>query len=93
MKPRDSQTTIVRILYFARLREALGRSGEELVLPAGAAMVGNLTAFLAARGGAWTAELAAGKAVRVAVNQDMADDGTALKDGDEVAYFPPVTGG
>lgn len=93
MKPKDSQTAIVRILYFARLREALGRSGEELVLPAGVSTVGELTKFLAARGDAWAIELAAGKAVRVAVNQDVADPGTVIGDSDEIAFFPPVTGG
>ena len=42
---------------------------------------------------AWERELAPGKPVRIAVNQDMADADTPVKTGDEVAYFPPVTGG
>jgi len=46
-----------------------------------------------ARGGAWATALAQGKAVRVAVNQEMAEPSTPLKAGDEVAFFPPVTGG
>ena len=48
---------------------------------------------LRGRGGAWASELAAGRAVRVAVNQEMTDIAAALRDGDEVALFPPVTGG
>jgi len=52
-----------------------------------------LRAHLRSRGGAWEAELAAEKPVRAAVNQDMAQADTVLADGDEVAFFPPVTGG
>jgi molybdopterin synthase sulfur carrier subunit len=49
--------------------------------------------WLRARGGAWERELAAGRPVRAAVNQDMATPATPVRDGDEVAFFPPVTGG
>ena len=52
-----------------------------------------LLAWLRARGGAWASELAPGRAVRVAVNYDMARADTPVKPGDEVALFPPVTGG
>lgn len=83
----------VRLLYFARLREALGTGYEEAALPEGIADVAALTAWLRARGGAWATELAPGRAYRVAVNQDMATAGTRLADGAEVAIFPPVTGG
>lgn len=82
----------VKILYFASLREALGRSTEQLPLPPDVASVGALHAHLAARGGAWEA-LGRVKNLRVAVNQKMADMGAAVRDGDEVAFFPPVTGG
>lgn len=84
---------MVTLRYFARLREALGVSSEQVELPAGVADVSGLTHWLRARGGAWEVELAPGRAYRVAVNQDMADGGTPVKDGDEVAIFPPVTGG
>lgn len=93
MKLSETQTTTVRILYFARLRETLGKGEEELVLPEGIATVGALGGFLRQRGGAWATELGTGKAVRVAVNQDMAGPETAVKGGDEIAFFPPVTGG
>ncbi len=93
MKPNETQTATVRVLYFARLREALGKGEEELVLPEGVDTVGALAGFLRSRGGAWATELGAGKAVRVAVNQDMAAAETRISGGEEIAFFPPVTGG
>ena len=83
----------VTVLYFARLREALGASSEQVRLAAGRHTVASLLAQLRGRGGRWEAELAADKPVRAAVNQDMARNDTALSDADEVAFFPPVTGG
>ncbi|WP_293760932.1 molybdopterin converting factor subunit 1 [uncultured Aquitalea sp.] len=79
------------LLYFARLREAFGQSGEKLDTEA--ATVEELLVELRLRGGAWAEELAAGKVFRVAVNQDIAVPATTLSNGDEVAIFPPVTGG
>jgi molybdopterin synthase sulfur carrier subunit len=93
MKPRDSQTSVVRIRYFARLREVLGSTEEELVIPAGVHTVGDLAQFLRSRGGAWAAELAVGRPVLVAVNEDMAAADTPIGKGDTVAFMPPVTGG
>jgi molybdopterin synthase sulfur carrier subunit len=83
----------VKVLYFASLREKLGTGAEELDLPAGVASVDALRAHLRARGGAWAEALAEGRLLRAAVNQDMADGAAAVKAGDEVAFFPPVTGG
>lgn len=83
----------VRILYFASIREKLGRDAEELDLPAGVATIAALRSHLWTRGGAWADVLAEGKLLRAAVNQDMAQPGAAIKAGDEVAFFPPVTGG
>jgi molybdopterin synthase sulfur carrier subunit len=83
----------VRVLYFARLKEALGRDMEQFPLPQDVTTVAALRAHLQGRGGAWASELAPGKAVRVAVNQDMATGDTPIRAGDEVAFFPPVTGG
>ena len=83
----------VKILFFAALREQLGSSAEEIELPSGVATVAALRSHLIARGGAWQSALAEGKLVRMAVNQDMAKPSAALKAGDEVAFFPPVTGG
>jgi molybdopterin synthase sulfur carrier subunit len=83
---------MLKVLYFAGLREALGQSSEQLALPEQVASVGQLHAHLVARGGDWEA-LAKTKNLRIAVNQKMAGMGDAVKDGDEIAFFPPVTGG
>ncbi len=84
---------MITLLYFARLREALGTGREELALPAGIGTLGALRAHLAQRGEAWAKEMAEVRNLRAAVNQDIATADTAIKDGDEVAFFPPVTGG
>ena len=83
---------MIKILYFASLREKFGTSGESLELPSGVSDVGGVLATLAARGGEW-ASLASVKNLKSAVNQDMARHDTPVTDGDEVAFFPPVTGG
>ena len=84
---------MIRLLYFARLREALGTAAEEFVPVPGVADVGSLRAHLVARGGAWTDQFAPGRNLRAAVNQALATPRTVIADGDEVAFFPPVTGG
>ncbi len=83
----------IRLLYFARLREVLGLDRETLVLDAAAPTLADLLDTLRARGGVWREELAAGRNFRMAVNQDVAAPETILSEGDEVAIFPPVTGG
>ena len=93
MKPDDTRIATVDILYFARLRETFGRDRERIELPVDVRDVAALTGWLRSRGDAWERELAAGRSVRVAVNQDMAEASTPVRDGDEVAFFPPVTGG
>ena len=83
----------VKILYLASLREQLGKPGEDLEISPATSTVAGLRALLMARGGIWQAALAQGKALRVAVNQEMAQPTTAVNPGDEIAFFPPVTGG
>lgn len=87
----------VTVLYFASLREQLGTGSEEVELPDGASTLAQLRVHLHARGGAWQTVLGEARNVRVAVNQDMlprADVQSAtIKAGDEIAFFPPVTGG
>lgn len=83
----------VEVLYFARLREAFGCDRESIELPGSVGTVAELTACLRSRGEVWAKELAAGKPVRVAVNQDIAEASTPVRGGDEIAFFPPVTGG
>lgn len=83
---------MIKVLYFAGLRETLGVSAEEVAPSATSLDVGALRAQLADRGGEWD-KLLTTKNLRFAVNQDMARADTPVKDGDEVAFFPPVTGG
>ena len=82
----------LHILYFASLRETVGISREELEVPAQVRTVADLRAHLAGRGGTWDALASAGN-LRCAVNQEIAHPAALLKPGDEVAFFPPVTGG
>jgi molybdopterin synthase sulfur carrier subunit len=84
---------MVTVFYFARLREVLGTAREELALPASVGDVAALRRTLLSRGGAWAEAFAEARRIRAAVNQEMASDSTAIRDGDEVAFFPPVTGG
>lgn len=77
--------------YFASIRESLG-TGSESVETA-ASTLGALRDELIARGGPHAQALGRGKALRMAVDQVMADDGAPLREGAEVAFFPPVTGG
>jgi molybdopterin synthase sulfur carrier subunit len=81
----------IQLRYFASIREAIG-SGSESVETA-ATTLSALRDELIARGGAHAEALARGRAVRVSINQTMADESAALTDGAEVAFFPPVTGG
>lgn len=83
----------VSIFYFASLREALGTASESVELPASVRTAGDLRAWLVARGAPHAAALAPGRAVRIAVAQQVARADTPLVDGAEVAFFPPVTGG
>jgi molybdopterin synthase sulfur carrier subunit len=83
----------VKLLYFARLREALGVSVESLELPTGVQDVGGLMAWLAARGGVWQEQFDGCRQIRAAVNQELVADDASIQAGDEVAFFPPVTGG
>ena len=83
----------IRVLYFASVREKLGKDAEEIELPAGVSTIAGLRSHLQTRGGAWAEALADNRLLRTAVNQDMAQPAAAIKPGDEVAFFPPVTGG
>lgn len=80
----------LRILYFASLREAFGTSGETFELPAAVGNVGQLRDHLVGQG---RTALASAKNLRCAVNQEMAGLDAPVADGDEIAFFPPVTGG
>jgi molybdopterin synthase sulfur carrier subunit len=83
----------VTLLYFASLREAVGVARETCDLPPGVDTTMRVRAWLRERGGAWAAALAEGRNVRAAVDQVMVGADAPLRDGAEVAFFPPVTGG
>ena len=75
------------------MREVFGTDSEELALPAEVNNMGALLRLLRERGEPWATALAGNRTVRYAVNQDMAALDTEVADGDEIAIFPPVTGG
>ena len=81
----------IRVKYFASIREAVGQ-GSETLQTRGETLAA-LRDELVARGEPYASALARGKAVRVALDQVMSDETAALRDGCEVAFFPPVTGG
>jgi molybdopterin synthase sulfur carrier subunit len=81
----------LRVKYFASIREALGQGSE--TLETRAETLGALRDELIARGAPYAAALARGKAVRMALDQVMSDESAPLREGCEVAFFPPVTGG
>ncbi len=81
----------ISVLYFASLKEALGVGGETVELPATVATTGALRNWLANSGG--RAALTEAQALRCARNQRMTGFDEPLADGDEIAFFPPVTGG
>ncbi len=81
----------VNIRYFASIREALSTGSE--TVNTSAPTLAALRDELIGRGGAYAEALARGKAVRVALNQIMSEEASALSEGAEVGFFPPVTGG
>ena len=83
----------IQLRFFASVREALGIAQESVTLPEQVQTVGDVRDFLAARGGIWAEVLAEGRALRMAYDQVMTEAETAITDGGEVAFFPPVTGG
>lgn len=83
----------MRLLYFAWVRTKIGIGEEEVPLPADVGTVDALLAWLRTRGPGYRDALAHAGAIRVAVNQDYADPADPVCDSDEIAVFPPVTGG
>ena len=83
----------IDILYFAWLRERAGASQERISPPSDVRTVGQLMAWLAERNEALAEAFATPGLVRAAVNQKFATRDDLVSAGDEVAFFPPVTGG
>lgn len=88
-----SDSVPVTILYFAWLRERAGTSEERLALPPGVGTVEALVAWLSDRSPGHRAAFENRAVIRCAVNQEFAPPSTPIRPGDEVAFFPPVTGG
>lgn len=83
----------IKVLYFARIKESVNYSTEDITLPSDVSTITALKNFLAQRGDTWL-ELFDGKqTIRAAINHELVDNMAAINDGDEVAFFPPVTGG
>lgn len=83
----------IKVKYFAMLREALDCDEETVTIPETVKTVGELKAWLTDKDDTHRTAFTSVKRIRAAVNGVMAQDAAALKDGDETAYFPPVTGG
>ena len=83
----------MKLLYFAWLKAKTGIAEEEVDPPAEVATVGDLLGWLKGRGPGYAEALADLQIVRVAVNQEYANPDHPVGPGDEVALFPPVTGG
>lgn len=83
----------MHLLYFARLREHIGRSSEEISLPGEVTTVAELLDHLRGCGPAYDKAFADENLIRVAVNEVYVDFSHAVRDSDEVALFPPMTGG
>ena len=81
------------LLYFAWLRQKLGRSEEKMDLPSGVSTVAELAEHLRLRGDAFAEVFSDLRRLRVALNQEHVGWQAGLSEGDEVAFFPPVTGG
>jgi molybdopterin synthase sulfur carrier subunit len=84
---------MIKVLFFARLREQLDAEGLELEASHELPNIAAIIELLTQRGGEWTEVFGGDQMVLMAVNQEMAAADTPVKDGDEVAFFPPVTGG
>ncbi|MDO8909024.1 MAG: molybdopterin converting factor subunit 1 [Pseudohongiella sp.] len=83
---------MLKLCYFASVREQLGKTDETLMLPAGITTVGELSKLLAERGEAWQM-LNDEKSVLIAVNQQVSSRDQRLHGSEEIAFFPPMTGG
>jgi sulfur-carrier protein len=88
-----SNSASIQLVFLARLRERFGVARETYTLPGTETSVAQLLAVLRKRGHAFADELADGRAFRVAVNHTVVGTDHAIRSGDEVAIFPPVTGG
>jgi len=83
----------VKLLYFAWVRQRIGRAEEQISPPASVTTVASLVDFLRTRGAGYEAAFRDLRLIRCAINQEHANFTAKLAPGDEIAFFPPVTGG
>jgi molybdopterin synthase sulfur carrier subunit len=83
----------VKLLYFAWVRERIGRPEEEVDLPAGVTTVGELIAWLSRRGEEYAHAFENPKVIRAAIDRAHVKAETAIAGAREIAFFPPMTGG
>ena len=83
----------IKVLFFARLKEAVNYSSEDIDLPETIKTITALKNYLSQRGEIWANLFSGKQVVRAAINHALVDDLATIQAGDEVAFFPPVTGG
>ena len=83
----------VKLLYFAWVRERIGKPEEEVELPAGVTTVADLVAWLARRGEEYAHAFENPKIIRAAIDRAHVKPETAIAGAREIAFFPPMTGG
>lgn len=83
----------ITILYFARIKEVVNYSSESVSVPDDVETIIALKAWLSQRGEVWKNLFQGGGVVRAAINHELVDEMATFEEGDEVAFFPPVTGG
>ncbi|MCP3688496.1 MAG: molybdopterin converting factor subunit 1 [Gammaproteobacteria bacterium] len=84
---------MIKIKYFARLAESLGVKSEELDYSDQITCAADIVELLIKRDGAWRQAFCKDNTILIAINQEMGEAASLVNDGDEVAFFPPVTGG
>ena len=89
----NGETNVIEIKYFARLSESLGMRSEQLEFDDQISSAADIVERLISRGGKWAEEFSDDNRILVAINQQMCESSSVVNDGDEVAFFPPVTGG
>ena len=83
----------MKLRYFAWVRERVGKTDEDIEVPAGVATVGELMAWLASRGEEYAYAFANPKVIRAAIDKTHVQAATPIKGASEIAFFPPMTGG
>ena len=91
--PDHAQGNKLRLLYFAWVRERVGKTEEEVEVPASVATVTELMTWLSARGEEYAHAFANPRVIRAAIDRTHVRPDTAIKNAREIAFFPPMTGG